>query len=92
MRWNGGRVVAVDEREAAHSYQLQVSVLVGCLVIACSTAGLAVKKSVGAEADVNHGLAEAAVFFALASRLGLLALGAANLGGTGSGAHKDNVA
>jgi hypothetical protein len=68
MRGKAGRVVREEQRESAGFYLPQVSaLLVSRLVIASSAAGLAVKKAVGAEPDVNHGLAEAAVLFALAS-------------------------
>jgi hypothetical protein len=66
--------------------------LVCGLVLAGRAAGLAVQESVGTQADVDDGLAEAAVFLALAAAFRLLALRAAVFGGTGSGAHKLNVA
>lgn len=65
--------------------------LVCGLVFAGLAAGLAVQEAVGAQADVNGGLAQAAVLLALAAVFGLLALRAAVFGGTGSGAHEVNV-
>ncbi|MGP0018573.1 MAG: hypothetical protein ACLPHP_08410 [Candidatus Sulfotelmatobacter sp.] len=66
--------------------------LVCGLVVAGRAAGLAVQQAVGAQADVKYRLAQAAVLLALAVRFRLVALGAAILGRTGSGAHEVNVA
>jgi hypothetical protein len=66
--------------------------LVCGLVVTGRAAGFAVQEAVSTQADVNHRLAEAAVLLALAAVFRLLALRAAVFGGTGSGAHKLNVA
>jgi len=66
--------------------------LVGGFVIAGLAAIFAVHQPVVAKADVQDGLAEAAEFFAVTRTLSLVALGATTFGGTGSGAHKGNVA
>ena len=57
------------------------------LVVASRPARLAVHQTIGANADVNHRLAQATVLLALAIRLRLFTLGTAILRGTGSGAH-----
>jgi hypothetical protein len=62
------------------------------LVIARGAARFAVHKAIRAEADINDGLAEAAVFFAFAAVLRLFALCTVILGVTGSGAHEANLA
>lgn len=66
--------------------------LVGRLVIAGGAAGLAVHQSVGADADVECGLAEDAEFIAFTGVFRLLALCTFDLGRTGSVAHAQNVA
>jgi hypothetical protein len=67
-------------------------VLVGGLVVAGRAAGLAVEEAVGAETDVDYRLAEAAELFALTRTFRLFALRAFVFGGTGTGAHENNVA
>src|SRR5208282_2037718 len=67
-------------------------VSVGGLVIAGCAAGLTVHEAVGADADVNRPLAEAAVLLALAGVFGFLALRAAVFRTSGSGSHGANVA
>src|SRR5206468_12962273 len=67
-------------------------ILVRSLVVAGFAAGLTVHQAVGADADVDHCLAKAAVFLALALALGPLALSAAVFGGTGSCGHEVTVA
>ena len=62
------------------------------MVVAGFAAGLTVHQAVGADADVDHGLAKAAKFLTLALALGLFALGAAVFGGTGSCGHEVTVA
>ena len=64
---------------------------IGDFVVAGAAAWFAVHQAVFAKANINDGLAEDAVFFALTLMLRLLALRAANFAGTGSGAHKANV-
>jgi hypothetical protein len=66
--------------------------LVSALVIAGLAAIFAVHQPVVAKADVLDGLAEAAEFFAVTRTRDLVALSASIFGGTGSGAHKGNVA
>jgi len=66
--------------------------LAGGLVVTCRSAGLAVQKTVLAEADVNDRLAEAAEFLALALGFRLFTLGAAIFDGTGCGRHRTNLA
>jgi len=61
--------------------------LIGGLVVAGRAAGFAVHKAVAAKTDVNHALAQAAIFLAFATFFRLLALGAAEF----RGAHKANV-
>jgi hypothetical protein len=61
--------------------------LVGGLVVAGGAAGLAIHQPVAADADINDGLAKAAVFFARAGIFRLLALCAAKFGRTGAGTH-----
>ena len=61
--------------------------LVGGFVVAGRAAGFAIHQAVLANANVNHGLTEAAKLFALTRALGLLALRAMVFRGTGSGAH-----
>jgi|SRR5580692_3438988 hypothetical protein len=64
------------------------SVLVGgSFVLAGGAAGFAVHEAVVANADIDHRLAEAAKFFALAGTFRLFALRTFVSGGTGSGAH-----
>jgi hypothetical protein len=60
--------------------------LVCGFVVARRAAGIAIHQTVGAHADINHRLAEAAVFLALAVRFALLALRATDFRGTGGGA------
>jgi hypothetical protein len=67
-------------------------VLVRGFVVAGGAAGLAVEEAVGAETDVDYRLAEAAELFALARTFRLFALRAFVFGGTGTGAHENNVA
>ena len=62
--------------------------LIGGLVVACRSAGLAIQQPVIAKTHVNHGLAQAAILLTLAIAFGLLALRAAIFGGPGSGAHE----
>jgi hypothetical protein len=62
------------------------------LVIASAAAGLAVHEAVLAEADLEYGLAEAAVLIALALVFCHFALGATAFGGTCSGGHRSNLA
>jgi hypothetical protein len=66
--------------------------LIGGFVVAGLAAVFAVHQTIGANADVNYGLAEAAEFIAVARTLGHLALGTTIFGGAGSGAHESNVA
>ena len=61
-------------------------------VVASLAAGLAIHEAVGADADINHGLAEAAEFLAMTLIFRLLALHATILGGSGSCSHGWNVA
>jgi len=61
--------------------------LFGSFVVASVAAGFAVHQAIGADADVDHRLAEAAILLARAGALGLLALSAAIFGGTGSWGH-----
>ena len=61
-------------------------------VVAGGAAGLAVHQSVMADADIEHGLAEAAVLVALALTLRHFALGATGFGLAGSGGHEEMVA
>ena len=65
--------------------------LVGGFVVASLAAVLAVHQAIGANADVHHGLAEAAEFFAIARSFGQVALCTVIFGGTGSDAHENNV-
>jgi hypothetical protein len=67
-------------------------VLARGLVIAGGAAGFAVHEAVLADADFEHGLAEAAVLVALALIFRHFALGAAAFGGTRSRGHRNNVA
>lgn len=66
--------------------------LVGGFVIAGATAGFAVHEAVGADADIELGLAEAAEFIAFALRLGHFALAATAFTAAGSGGHSNKVA
>ena len=66
--------------------------LIRGLVVAGSAAGVAVQEAVGAEADVELRLAEAAELIALALILGFFALAAAVFGVAGSSGHRNNVA
>jgi hypothetical protein len=66
--------------------------LVGGFVVAGLAAVLAVHQAIGANADVRHGLAEAAEFVAIAGSFGQVALCTVVFGRTGSGAHENNVA
>lgn len=68
------------------------SLLVGGFVVTGFAAVFAVHQAVGAKADVDHGLAKAAEFFAIASSFKLVALCAVVFGRTGFGAHAVNVA
>lgn len=61
------------------------------LVVAGCAAGFAVQQAVRAQANVNYGLAETAILFALTAVFWLFALGALAFGRTGSGAHEINV-
>lgn len=88
---------ATEERAVAGDtpplyFQRGNRLLVRGLVVAGFTTGCAVEEAVGTEADVNHGLAQAAVLLALAAVFRLFALCAAVFGRTGSGAHESNVA
>ena len=66
--------------------------LVRGFVVAGLAAGFAVQQAVSAKTNLDHGLAEAAEFFALARTFELFALRTVILGGAGSGAHTSNVA
>lgn len=66
--------------------------LLRCLVIASGAAGFAVHQAVGADADVEHCLAKAAILLALAVGFRLLTLRTTVLRGTGSGTHEANLA
>jgi hypothetical protein len=68
------------------------SVLIRGFVVAGFAAGLAVHQPVGADANVDRCLAEAAEFFALAAVLRFLTLRATILGGAGSGRHEARLA
>ena len=61
-------------------------------VVTGFAAGLAVHEPVGADADVDHGLAEATKLFTFARAFCTLALHAAILRGTSSGAHATRLA
>ena len=61
--------------------------LVGGFVIAGGAAGFAVHQAVLANADFEHGLAEAAVLLALTLAFGHFALCATAFGLAGSGGH-----
>jgi hypothetical protein len=65
---------------------------VGSLVVTGAAARLAVHEAVLAEADLEYGLAEAAVLIALALVFRHLALGATVFAGAGSGGHRSNLA
>jgi len=67
-------------------------ILVRGFVVAGCAAGLTIQQPVGAESNINQRLAQAAIFFAIATALRLVALRATVFGGTGSGAHGANVA
>lgn len=66
--------------------------LVRGLVVAGLAAVLAIHQAVVANADVGHGLAEAAKLFAITRTFRLVALGTTIFRRTGSGAHQNNVA
>jgi hypothetical protein len=66
--------------------------LVRGFVIAGGAAGLAIHETIGANADIEDCLAQAAILLALAAFFRLLALRAAISGGTTSGAHTANLA
>jgi len=70
----------------------KVFVLVRGLVVAGLAARFAVHQTVGAQADVKHGLAQAAVLLARAAVFRLFALCAFVFARTGSVAHDLNVA
>ena len=61
----------------------------GSLVLAGCAAGFAIHEAVVANADIDHRLAEAAKFLALARTLRLFALCTFVSRGTGSGAHEN---
>ena len=61
-------------------------------VVAGVAAEDAVHEAVLANSHLHHRLAEAAILLALTLAFWLLALGAAVLGGAGSGGHEANVA
>jgi hypothetical protein len=65
--------------------------LFGSFVVACRAARLAIEESVIAKANVNHGLAQAAILLTLAIPFGLLALRATIFDGPGTGAHETTV-
>lgn len=65
---------------------------VGGFVIAGATAGFAVHESVGANADIELGLAEAAELITLALSFRHFALRATVFGLAGSGGHSNKVA
>jgi hypothetical protein len=62
--------------------------LIRSLVVAGGATGFTVQQAVSAKADIEDRLTQTAVFLALAVALRLFALRAANLRGTGSGAHR----
>ena len=66
--------------------------LVGGLVVAGLAAVFAVHQAVGADADVDYCLAQAAEFIAFTRTFGHFALRTTIFGGAGSGAHETNVA
>jgi hypothetical protein len=66
--------------------------LIGRLVVAGFAAGIAIHQAIGANADIDYGLAETAVLFALATVFRLFTLRATVFCGAGSGAHGANVA
>jgi hypothetical protein len=69
------------------------TVLVGrSFVVARGAARLAVHQAISTKPHIDHGLTEAAIFLAHATRFGLFTLGAAKFGGTGCGAHAFNLA
>ena len=80
-RWNVSQILTL----------VQGADLTGGFVVAGGAAGLAVQEAVLAEADFEHGLAEAAVFVALALRFRHFTLGASVFGGARSGGHRNNV-
>jgi hypothetical protein len=61
------------------------------LVVAGRAAGFAVQQAVRTQANVDYGLAEAAVLLALTAIFRLFALGALAFGRTGSCTHEINV-
>jgi hypothetical protein len=69
----------------------QDATLVGGFIIAGFAAGIAVHETVVANADVERGLAKAAIFVALALRFGHFALSATVFGLAGSGGHSNNA-
>jgi hypothetical protein len=68
-----------------------VKYLVRSLVVAGVPAGLAIHETIGADANVDKGLAETAEFLAFAAGFGLLALCATTSCRAGSGTHTANV-
>ena len=85
-----GNVLHADDAARSKLHALCRN-LIGHFVVAGAAAWFAVHEAVLAKANINDGLAEDAVFLALALMLGLLALRAADFAGTGSGAHKGNL-
>lgn len=65
--------------------------LVRGFVVAGGAARFAIHQAIGANAHIDHRLAQAAILLALAASFGLLALCAATLRRTGSSAHGMNV-
>src|SRR5271169_6208096 len=95
LRLRSGQALGCPSSEARQLFCCTSSrnaLLVRRFVVARLAAGFAIHETIAANADVDHRLAEAAEFFALARVLGLFALRATVFGGTGSGTHKNTVA
>ena len=86
------QTIASDESQRIADSFLNVFPLVGCLVVAGFTAGFAVHQSIGADANVDHCLAQATELLAFTVGFGLFALRAAIAGRAGSSTHGVNVA
>ena len=85
--------VRADDRDERRSQLMTTKIqLVRGSVVAGLAAGLAIHKTVVADADVHHSLAQATKLLTLAGILSLLALRTTIFGWTGSGTHADNVA
>jgi hypothetical protein len=88
-RFQSGKISSSANRPSGYTLKFSTTKTssIGCFVVARFAAGFAIHEAVGADADVDHRLAQTAIFFALAAVFWFFALCATILCGAGSDGH-----